>query len=145
YLVSVIEHGPQTIWHATELERGHPERRGIVGSQATSLPGRRWVSRGVASQAASYYLEHRQRDPRLVWQSDPGVVRTDDADISVTETWFAQRGFGLQVLPDAEGVIWASLTRLETGEVFWPRYGQGASIESAAQSARERYELEQGA
>jgi hypothetical protein len=63
--------------------------------------------------------------------------------ISDVEAWFKDKGFGIVVHQDGEADWGADLTRLRTGEIVAPLYGRGDSADSAALSARDRYETEQ--
>jgi hypothetical protein len=56
--------------------------------------------------------------------------------------WFRDRGFGL-VVTEEGGEFWAHLFPLSSLQVAAPKYGRGATPQAAAQSARERYKVEQ--
>ena len=56
--------------------------------------------------------------------------------------WFRERGFGL-VLSEEDGEFWAPLFGLDSLQIGAPKYGRGRSPDAAAQSARDRYKVEQ--
>jgi hypothetical protein len=58
------------------------------------------------------------------------------------DAWFAERGFGL-ILTQEEGKYWAHLFPKQSLQVNAPRYGRGPTPEAAAESARERYQIEE--
>jgi hypothetical protein len=65
------------------------------------------------------------------------------ARLRVVGDWFAQRGFGI-LLTVEDGEHWAHLFPKSSLMLAAPKYGRGATPELAAESARRRYELEEG-
>jgi hypothetical protein len=59
------------------------------------------------------------------------------------DAWFAERGFAI-VLTKEGAEYWAHLVSASSREIAGPRYGRGATPEEAAESARHRYETEEG-
>ena len=57
--------------------------------------------------------------------------------------WFEQRGFGVRINRERDDLVWADLTRLPSGRIVAPKYGRGETPLSAAQSAKQRYAVEQ--
>jgi len=64
------------------------------------------------------------------------------AALKEVDDWFRGRGFGL-VLSEKDGEYWAHLFSPASLQIFAPNYGRGASPEAAAESARDRYKIEQ--
>lgn len=58
------------------------------------------------------------------------------------DAWFAARGFGL-VLAEEDNEYWAHLFPKDSLQIHARRYGRGPSPEAAAESARERYRVEE--
>jgi hypothetical protein len=58
------------------------------------------------------------------------------------DAWFAARGFGL-VLTEGGDEYWAHLFPKSSLQIYARRYGRGPSPEAAADSARERYRVEE--
>ena len=76
YVVSQCTNsGPPEMWFLAEPERGDADEEGVIGGQLTALPARWWVSRELAIQAATYYLQNSGRDPSLNWEW--GIVGSD--------------------------------------------------------------------
>jgi hypothetical protein len=63
--------------------------------------------------------------------------------LQLVDEWFAERGFGF-VISHAEGRYWADLFSKRGFQVTAPKYGGGKTPEDAAESARQRYDEEQG-
>lgn len=62
--------------------------------------------------------------------------------LRVVDDWFGQRGFGL-IISEEDGEFWAHLFGKQSLQVTVPRYGRGLTPEEAAESARQRYRVEQ--
>jgi len=70
---------------------------------------------------------------------DPALVE----DVARAQAWFAKKGFRLVFSSDTDGVFWADLVQLESGQIVWPKYGRGISEADAAVRAGVRYMEEQ--
>jgi hypothetical protein len=72
---------------------------------------------------------------------------TPENDLALVQSWFTERGFGIQLSRDedefGEPFFWADLTRLPGRRVVAPMYGRGSTEVEAAHSARLRFEVEQ--
>jgi hypothetical protein len=58
------------------------------------------------------------------------------------DKWFAERGFGLILTLDGDE-YWAHLFPKQSLQINAPHYGRGPSPEAAAESARDRYKVEE--
>ncbi len=64
------------------------------------------------------------------------------ARLRVVDDWFAERGGILVTVEDGE--YWAHLFPKSSLMIGAPKFGRGTTAELAAESARQRYELEEG-
>ena len=62
--------------------------------------------------------------------------------LSDVDSWFAHRGFGL-ILTQEDGEYCAHVFSKRSLQMTAPRYGRGHLPEEAAESARERYKVEE--
>jgi hypothetical protein len=65
------------------------------------------------------------------------------ARLRVVHHWFGERGFGILVTVE-DGEYLAHLFRKSSLMIGAPKNGPGTTSELAAESARQRYELEEG-
>jgi hypothetical protein len=64
------------------------------------------------------------------------------AALKDVDQWFRNRGFGI-ILTEEDGEFWGHLFSLSSLQITVPKYGRGRTPEGAAQSARDRYKIEQ--
>jgi hypothetical protein len=73
------------------------------------------------------------------------LFMTEAADHAVpplpVEEWFSRRGYSIAISGE-KGVFWAGLVNA-TGRLVTPRYGRGADPSAAAESARQRFIVEE--
>lgn len=102
---------------------------------ATDLLGE-LSKRGCHSTDVTDALDATGRDWRT--EHDETVLRR-----RAVESWFRERGLGVETKRDADGSYWASLTSLPSGRVVAPDYGHGPTAVEAVESAKERHQKEQ--
>ena len=64
-------------------------------------------------------------------------------DLGAISDWFAERALGIRLTEEEEGLVWADLTSLSSGQVVAPMFGRGATEVEAATRAKQRFQQEQ--